>query len=86
MIIDILVGLVVNLLRSLILGVPAWTPDTGSFTSSFYQIGTMASILNGYFPVVALGAGIVLTFGIRVIYAVWVVIVFVYDRFPLKFT
>lgn len=86
MITDTLVGLFVNLLRGLILGLPAWTPDTGAYTASFYQIGTMASILNGYFPVVALAGGLALALGIRVLYAAWVIVVFVYDRFPFKAT
>lgn len=86
MIVDAILGAFVNVLRGFFDLVPAWSPDLGSLNTTFYTIGHSASVLNGYFPVAAIAVGLGLVFAARLFWFAWIVVVWIYDKIPMKAT
>lgn len=83
MIVDAVLGLVVGLLRTILSWLPNWTPPESGFGFGFGQV---AGLLNGFFPVTVLMGCILAVLGFRVALTLWAAVVFIYDRFPMKFT
>jgi len=85
-IIDSVLGLIVNLIRGLFDLIPVWSPDLGSLNVSFHRVGQAAGILNGYFPIAVLAIGLGIIFAARLIIAAWYLLVWIYEKLPLKAT
>lgn len=86
MITDSIVSLFINLLRGIFDLLPQWTPDLGSMNVSFFRVGQIGGILNGYFPLTALAVGLGIIFAARLFIAAWNLIVWIYEKFPFKAT
>lgn len=86
MIVDALVGLLVTVLRSILDLVPVWSPNLSGFNTTGLAAGNALGLLNEYFPVAVLGICLLTVLGTKAGLSLWHIVVFVYDRFPLKFT
>lgn len=60
--------------------VPQWEPPTEALAASSSSLGASAARANGYFPVVTLGACLVLVLGFKVFLIVWRLVVFIYHQ------
>jgi len=61
--------------------IPSWTPPTDAFGSTSTQLGSMAAVGNGYFPVVVLGVCLTLVLGLKVALLGWRVVLFIWHQF-----
>ena len=67
--------------RTLVDTLPAWTADTSALGTSALGIGTMAGVVNGYFPILLLGGCLALLLGLMVVLAAWRLGLFIYHQF-----
>lgn len=81
-IIDSISGVLTGLLALL----PLWEFPATATRSVAAEIGQKAAWGNGYFPLTHLMIAVGIFVGFRSFGAIWTVIVWIYDRIPLKFT
>ncbi len=86
MITEALIGVVIQTLSSFLGWVPDWTPPTQDFATTGLTVGNALGLLDNYFPVSVLGACLAAVIGLKFVLIFWNLLVFIYDRFPLKFT
>lgn len=85
MILDALVIAVTTLMTGFLGLFPAFEFDS-EMLSAGSGLGGAISGLNGIVPIVAIGQCILIVLACRLALAGWDLIVFIYDRFPGKFT
>lgn len=85
MLVDFLIGLVVGIFTGILGLMPAYQLPA-SITDLGGTIGSSVAAINGVFPVVTLGACLVLMIGARLFIAAWSAIAWAYDKIPFKFS
>lgn len=86
MIIDLIISIVCGLLGAILSALPAFTLP--SFLTSTWPADLSAWVgqINGYFPIYTVGLCLGVILGLRALLAVWAIAVWLYERFPFKFT
>lgn len=75
------------LIVSAIVGlIPEWTPDLPDFAGMGAAVGGSVGMLNGYFPVLQLGAMVVVFLSVRLFFMLWHALVLAYSLIPFKMT
>lgn len=85
MILDAIIGLIVGVLEGLLGLLPAFDISS-TFASAGATLGNAAGQLNAILPVSTMGVCIAALLALQLALFVWDVVVFIYDRFPGKFT
>lgn len=75
-----------RVVRAMVGLIPSWGPETEPFTTTSANVGAMAAVGNGYFPLTVLGVCLAVIVVLKVGLLVWRLIVFVYELFPFKMT
>lgn len=84
MLIDLLVGIVQGILNGVLALIPSYSlPELTGFGG---QLGSGVATMNGYFPMVTLGACLLVIIGARVAIAAFDLAVFLYGLIPFKAT
>ncbi len=86
MITDAIISIVTAILSGILSLLPVWVPPDMLTETWPGDIASVAHWLNGYFPIYTLGICLGIILALRALLAVWVIAVWVYDRFPFKFT
>lgn len=81
MIVLAIVVVVVGLVLGLVGNLPTYTLDLSQVQQDASQIGAWASALNGYAPIVQLGAAIGILLGLKLALLGWHTVVFIYHQF-----
>ena len=85
MILDWIMGALIGLWTGFFALFPSYElPDSVSSVGS--SLGASVSTVNGIFPIVTLGACLLVMIGARLFVALWAGISWVYGKIPLKFT
>lgn len=85
MIVDAIVGVLMAILNGVLGLMPAYQLPA-SFGSFGTTIGDKLAGVNGVFPVVTLGQALAAMVSWWVFKAVWILVVWIYDKFPFKAT
>ena len=86
MIVDAIITILVGLLGGILAVLPAWSMPTLLTSTWPGDIASAVGWANGFFPVYDLGLSLAILLGIRVLMSAWKIAVWLYDRFPFKFT
>ena len=86
MVVDAIVNIVLGLLNSLIGLIPAWEVPAALTESFGPNFAGMVAWANGYFPMFDLAICLGIIIGVQGVLFVVRLVVFIYDRIPLKAT
>lgn len=84
MILDFIVDLIFGIFELMLDLVPTFVPVIPS--GAVVTVASGAAMANAYFPVQTLGTCLVAVMGAKFALGIWRLCVFIYDRFPGKFT
>lgn len=86
MITDVFITVLVGLFGGILAALPEYTLPP-ELTQDFpVDVATYVSWANGYFPVYHAGIALGVLLGVRLLMTAWTVVVWVYEKFPFKFT
>jgi hypothetical protein len=85
-IVDVVLGGILGILRSLLELIPEWSPEYSGVTDAAHSIGTYAGAFNDYVPVFALFGVLAFLMGYRLVLIVYRFYTRVYELIPLKAT
>ena len=86
MIFDAIIGVFTSVLKTVLGLIPDWAPPAGQFAAFGRVLGASFAQVQHYIPIYVLLSCVATLISFRIFLTLWHIIIFVYDKIPLKAT